>query len=140
MSIVHWNPWREFDDFFRTSAVAGAPGEGMTRSDWLPPVDITETDKDYRIDVEIPGFAAGDVDVSVHEGVLTVTGERNAESRTEGKRHRVERRWGSFARSFRLPEHADEDRIEARSRDGVLHLVVPKKDQPGARNIEVKTH
>ncbi len=136
MSIVQWNPWREFDDLF--TRVAGAPGEALSRSEWLPPVDITETDKDYRIDLEIPAVAADDVDVSVKDGVLTVSGERKTESESgEGKRHRVERRWGKFSRSFRLPENVNADTIDARIRDGVLYLVIAKQDNAQPRRIEV---
>lgn len=136
MSIVQWNPWREFDDLF--TRVAGPPGEALAGSEWLPPVDITETEKDYRIDVEIPAVAAEDVEVTVKDGVLTVSGERKSESESEeGKRHRVERRWGKFSRSFRLPENVDEGAIEARSKDGVLYLSVAKKEKAQPRRIAV---
>ena len=74
MSIVRWNPWREFDDFFTN--VAAVPSEHLARSEWLPPVDISETETEYRIDVEIPAVARDDVTVAVKDGVLTVTGER----------------------------------------------------------------
>ncbi len=138
MSIVHWNPWRELDDIF--NRVAGAPGEPLARGEWLPAVDITETAKDYRIDLEIPAVPAANVDVSVKDGVLTVSGERHAEqvSEEQGKRHRVERRWGKFSRSFRLPENADAESIEANVRDGVLYLVIPKQDNAQPRRIEVR--
>jgi HSP20 family protein len=102
-------------------------------------VDITETEKEYRIDVEIPAVAVKDVDVSVKDGVLTVSGERNAESESsEGRRHRVERRWGKFARSFRLPENVDPESIQANARNGVLYLVIAKQEQAGPRRIEVR--
>lgn len=136
MSIVHWNPWREFDDLF--TRVGGTPGESLVRSEWLPAVDITETQTAYRIDLEIPAVSAENVDVSVKDGVLTVSGERKAESESgEGKRHRVERRWGRFSRSFRLPENADADSIEARARDGVLYLTIAKQEKAQPRRIEV---
>lgn len=140
MSIVHWNPWREFDDLF--TRVSAAPGEALARSEWLPPVDITETESAYRIDVELPAVSAEQVDVSVKDGVLTVSGERTGQSESTegsaaGKRHRVERRWGKFSRSFRLPENVDEESIEARHRDGVLYLTIAKKDKAQPRRIEV---
>ena len=149
MRIVHWNPWREFDDGRAPLAerelrsrlftrVAGHPGESLSRSEWLPPADITETEKAYRIDLEIPAVAAEDVTVSVKDGVLTVSGERKSESESdEGKRHRVERRRGKFSRTFRLPENVDEDGIEARCRDGVLYLTVAKKEKVQPRKIAV---
>ncbi len=138
MSIVRWNPWREFDDFFTN--VSAVPSEHIARSEWLPPVDISETETEYRIDVEIPAVARDDVAVSVKDGVLTVTGERKVEKDTDGKRHRVERQYGRFSRSFRLPENVDEDHISASSRDGVLYLVVSKKEKEQPRTIEVKVH
>ena len=78
MSIVRWNPWREFDDFFPRLS---APSESLSTSEWLPAVDISETDTAYHIDVEIPAIAREDVNVAVKDGVLTVTGERNVEKR-----------------------------------------------------------
>ncbi len=134
-NIAHWNPWREFDDLFTRLS---APGEALARSEWLPPVDISETEGAYHIDLEIPSVAPEQVEVSVKDGVLTVSGERVGESEAhEGKRHRVERRWGRFSRSFRLPENVDEDAIEARSRDGVLYLTIAKKEKAQPRRIEV---
>lgn len=132
MSIVHWNPWREFDSLFPRAAEAAA------RSEWLPPVDITETEQGYRIDMEIPAVAAEDVDVSVKDGLLTVSGERKSQAETgEGKPHRVERRWGRFSRSFRLPENVDDASIDARVKDGVLYLTVAKKQKAQPRKIAV---
>lgn len=137
MNIVHWNPWREFDDLF--TRAAGRSGEPLAGSDWLPAADITETEQGYRIEMEIPAVAADDVDVSVKDSVLTVSGERRSETDNEvGKRHRVERRWGRFSRSFRLPENVDWDSIDARAQDGVLYLNVAKKDNARPRKIEVQ--
>jgi HSP20 family protein len=138
MSIVRWNPWREFDDFFTN--VAAVPSEHIARSEWLPPVDISETETEYLIDVEIPAVARDDVAVSVKDGVLTVTGERKFEKETDGKRHRVERQYGRFSRSFRLPENVDEEHISASSKEGVLYLVVSKREKEKPRTIEVKVH
>jgi HSP20 family protein len=138
MSIVRWNPWREFDDIFTN--MAALPSENLSRSEWLPVVDISETDNEFKIDVEIPAIARDDINVSVKDGVLTVTGERKVEKDTDGKTHRVERQYGSFSRSFRLPENVDEDAIGATSKDGVLYLVVAKKEKEGPRSIDVKVH
>jgi HSP20 family protein len=138
MSIVRWNPWREFDDIFTN--MAALPNENLSRSEWLPAVDISETEADYKIDVEIPAVARDDINVSVADGVLTVTGERKVEKDTDGKTHRVERQYGRFSRSFRLPENVDEEHIGATSKDGVLYLVVAKREEEGPRSIEVAVH
>ncbi len=135
MSIVRWNPWREFDDFFPRMAT---PSENLSTSEWLPAVDISETDTAYQIDVEIPAIAREDVSVAVKDGVLTVTGERKVEKETDGKRHRVERQYGKFSRSFRLPENVDEGSISARTKDGVLYLVISKKEKEQPRQIQVE--
>tara|TARA_B100000676_G_scaffold299734_1_gene344465 strand:+ start:217 stop:639 length:423 start_codon:yes stop_codon:yes gene_type:complete len=137
MSIVRWNPWCEFDDFFPRLS---APSESLSTSEWLPAVDISETDTAYHIDVEIPAIGREDVNVALKDGVLTVTGERNVEKKPDGKRHRVERQWGKFSRSFRLPENVDEGSISAKSKDGVLYLVVNKKEKEQPRQIEVQVH
>jgi HSP20 family protein len=113
-------------------------GEQMSSSDWTPAVDIRETDNEYLIDVDLPAVAADDVSVNVKDGVLAVTGERKYEKETEGKVHRVERRYGRFSRSFRLPEDADESSIDAEAKNGVLHLKVHKREQVKPRAIEVK--
>lgn len=138
MSIVRWNPWREFDDLFTN--VAGLPSENLGRSEWLPPVDISETDTAYKIDVEIPAIARDDINVSIKDGVLTVTGERKVEKDTDGKTHRVERQYGRFSRSFRLPENVDEESIGATSKDGVLYLTVAKKEKEQPRTIDIEVH
>ena len=141
MSIVRRVP-RDFDDLFSWLGDfnRNAVGEGLGGADWTPAVDIRETDDDYRIDIELPAVAAEDVKVTVKDGVLEVTGERRFEKETKGKVHRVERRYGRFVRSFRLPENVDEQRIDASSKDGVLHLKLAKREEVKPRSIEVRVH
>ena len=138
MNLVSWSPFREFDDLFSRFPIS--TGGNLARSEWLPPVDISETETAYTIEIEIPAVAREDVSVSVKDGVLSVTGERNVEKEKEGKRHRVERRFGRFARSFRLPENVDEENIAASSEGGVLSLVINKREVEGPRMIEVTVH
>lgn len=140
MSIVRWNPVREMDDFFSRfrDLDRGGWGEQIASSDWIPAVDVRETDQAFVIDIDLPAVAAEDVNVSVKDGVLVVTGERRFEKETEGKVHRIERSYGRFTRSFRLPETADESTVEARAKDGVLHLTVGKHEAVKPRSIEVK--
>lgn len=139
MSIVRWNPSREFDEFFNrfVGSRQGASDENLASSDWSPAVDIRETDENFEIDLEIPAIAPADVKVTVKDGVLSVTGERKYEKEVKGKVHRVERQYGRFVRSFRLPETADEGRIQANSKDGVLYLKVAKRAEVKPRAIEV---
>jgi HSP20 family protein len=113
--------------------------ESMTLADWAPSVDISETDSEYRIQVELPGVDKKGVKVSVHEGVLEISGERKTEreEKTE-KLHRVERAYGRFARSFVLPENVDENGVSAKYKDGVLDVRVQKAEEAKPRSIEVK--
>ena len=135
MNVVSFNPLREFDDFF--TRVTRYPGDNHNRSAWSPAVDISETEADYKINVEIPAVASDDVNVTVKEGILTISGERRSEKDETQKQHRVERRYGRFARTFKLPENADEESISASSRDGILYVVVAKREKETARKIKV---
>jgi HSP20 family protein len=125
--------------------------EGLPRSGWLdeifgerarmpvPAVDVTEADDAYRVTVELPGIARDDVSVEVHEGMLTIRGEKRSERDEKKEKSRwTERTYGAFSRSFSLPPDADADRIEASCRDGVLRLDIPKTEQPKPRVISVK--
>ncbi|MEM7001333.1 MAG: Hsp20/alpha crystallin family protein [Pseudomonadota bacterium] len=136
MNVVRWSPFREFDNLFQ-SLERTAPS--VRRADWLPLVDIRETETEYQIDVEVPAVAAEDLSVSLHEGVLTVAGERKvSEASDAGRLHRLERRSGRFVRNFQLPENVDAEAIQAEARDGVLYLRLAKQAVPEARNIEIK--
>ncbi len=125
MSIVRFNPWWEID-------------RSLNPGGWVPVADVWETPSAYRIDLELPAVAAEDVDVSVNEGVLEISGERRPRERGEDERsHRVERRYGRFSRRFRLPENADEDAIRARVANGVLEVTIDKRAEHRPRRIEV---
>jgi HSP20 family protein len=135
MSIVRFNPWREFDDLFtRAHALSD---QDHTGARWRPVADISETELDYRINLEIPAVRAKDVDVSLNDGVLRVSGTRNIERAETEKTLRVERSQGTFSRSFRLPENVDEENISAAAKEGVLYLVITKKVKDTPRRIEV---
>lgn len=142
MSIVRWNPSRDIDEFFNrfVGVRSGSSDEHLATSDWSPAVDIRETDDNFEIDLEVPAIAASDVKVTFNDGVLSVAGERKYEKEVKGKVHRVERQYGRFVRSFRLPENADENRIEANAKDGVLYLKIAKREEVKPRAIEVKVH
>ncbi len=96
---------------------------------WMPTVDISEMENGYEIRAELPGVAEDDVSVSVTDNLLTIKGEKRQEAETDGKNyHRVERRYGSFQRSFTLPRHIETDAIKAEYKDGVLTLEIPKAE------------
>lgn len=113
--------------------------ESLKVADFLPAVDIQETEKEYLLKVEIPEVKKEDVSVTVQENVLTITGERKLEKEEKGKKfHRIERSYGNFVRTFALPVDADETKIAAEYKDGLLLLHLPKLAKPLAKTIEVK--
>jgi HSP20 family protein len=104
-----------------------------------PAVDVTETDDRYSITVEVPGVKKGDIHVDVHEGVLTIRGEKRSErEETKEKARLLERSYGAFSRSMLLPGDADGDRIEALFTDGVLQLTIPKRPEAKPKPIAIK--
>src|SRR5215510_14601999 len=115
MTLVRWDPFRELEDMsdrlnrmFARPALRNSGKEIMTVADWIPTVDISETDHEYLIKAELPEVKKEDVKVTVENGVLTLEGERRQENEEKGKKfHRVERSDGSFVRSFTLPESVD---------------------------------
>jgi HSP20 family protein len=132
-----------FDRFNRPFVRHGSRREGgqevMTIADWAPAVEISESEGEYLIKMELPEVRKEDVKVSVNQGVLTIQGERKAEREESGKKyHRVERCYGTFARSFTLPDDAKDDAIRARFKDGMLHLHIGKSEQVKPKAIEIK--
>ena len=124
---------RVFDSFF-----PAANGEQEARPSWAPRVDLTETSDEYRITADVPGIHREDFEINVHDGVLSISGERRREERVEDESHlRIERSYGSFHRSFQLPTSVQHDAIEASYEDGVLHVRVPKAEESKPRRIEV---
>jgi HSP20 family protein len=117
----------------------GEGQESITVAEWAPLVDIIEDDKGYLIKAELPEMRKDDVKVTVENGVLTISGERKLEKEEKGRRyHRVERAYGSFARSFTLPDDADAEKVGAEFRDGVLKVHVAKSESAKPKQIEVK--
>lgn len=146
MTLVRWDPFRELEDMserlnrvFSRPALRNNGKESMTVADWMPTVDISETDGEYLIKAELPEVKKEDVKVTVENGVLTLQGERRQEREEKGKKyHRVERSYGSFVRSFTLPESVDEGGVKAEYKDGVLNLHLPKSEKVKPKAIDVK--
>lgn len=113
--------------------------EPLTVADWAPAVDIQETEKEYLVKVELPEVKNEDVHVTIQEGVLTVNGERKLEKEEKGKKyHRIERSYGTFVRTFTVPMDADETKIAAEFKAGLLEIKLPKLDKPRPKAVEVK--
>ena len=144
---TRWNPLNDREDLERRLAsllgTREAPGHGgkeaLTVAQWSPLVDITEDDKEYLIKAELPDMKKEDVRLTVENEVLAISGERNFEKEDKGKKyHRTERAYGSFVRSFSLPEDADGGKVTAEFKDGMLHVHLPKSQKAKPKAIEIK--
>ncbi len=144
MALLRRDPEQEMEDILERYARAlGQPRAGsqevIATGDWAPRVNIAETEKAFEIKAEIPEVNKEDVKVTVHNGVLTIQGERKQEKEEKGKKfHRVERLYGSFTRSFTLPDNVDETKISALFKDGILNLQIQKTEETKPKSIEVK--
>jgi|SRR5579863_1498106 len=147
--IRGWDPLREIEEMSERfnrlvgrGMTTGSGGEEtLTSVDWAPSVDIIESDKEYLVKAELPEVKKEDVKVSVEDGVLTIRGERKQEKEDKGKKfHRVERSYGVFERSFTLPEDADDGKVSAEFKEGILsvHLAKSEKAMAKPKQIEVK--
>ena len=106
---------------------------------WTPAVNILEREEGIVISADLPGLKAEDVDVTVDNGVLTIKGERTLEEVSEGETyHRVERSYGSFERSFSIPNSVDPKKIEARFSNGEMTITLPKREESKPRSVKVK--
>ena len=106
---------------------------------WMPAMDVYETDEKVVVTVELPGIAAGDVEVSVEDSTLAVSGTREFASEvTEESYHRIERRYGSFSRAVSLPPQVDTGKVDARFEDGVLSIELPKVEKAKPKKIQIK--
>jgi len=120
------------DEFF-SDAVA------TRRNSFAPSIDISETEKQYVIDVEVPGMNKKDINLNVENNTLTISGERKFEKEEDNKQyHRVETHYGSFSRSFALPENADFDSIKAAYANGILTITVNKSEKNLKKQIDIE--
>jgi len=126
------SPWRLLDELMGDVQRAGRG--------FAPAVDVAESTDEYVVTAELPGAKPADVTVELHEGVLTIRGEKRSE-RDEQKEHSryVERVFGSFSRSFSLPQNADGEKVQASFSDGVLTLRIPKREEAKPRTISIQS-
>lgn len=144
---TRWDPFKEIEEMEkRLSTWLSHPAirrdsdkEALTVAEWSPLVDIAEDEKEYVIKAEVPEMKKEDIKISVQDDVLSISGERKYEKEEKGKKyHRVERAYGSFMRSFTLPEDADGSKVNAEYRDGVLKINLPKSEKAKPKAIGVK--
>jgi HSP20 family protein len=137
--LTLWDPFAELGRLH--TGLLGRAWHG-TEPAFRPSVDIVEEEKAYLVKADLAGMKPEDIKIEVKNNVLTVSGERKLEKKEEGEDgyRRIEREYGSFTRSFTLPETAEGDNIDASYKDGVLTVTIPKRAEPEPRQIKVETH
>jgi len=150
MTLVNYEPWGLLDRLQHQLNQSGFSNKVLADNDsdysnvvtsrWSPAVDIKEEADRFLITADLPGVDPKDIEITMDNGVLAIKGERQSEAREEKEGYkRVERVSGSFYRRFSLPDTADAERIEAKGKDGVLEVILPKHEKVQPRKIEVKS-
>lgn len=140
-TLIRWEPFRELaslhNEMSRLMNTA-LEGNGRTTQNWVPALDVWETENTIVYAFDLPGIPRDKVSIEYEDGALTVTAEREREEKVENERfYRFERRFGTFTRTVGLPQGVDESGIRAEFRDGVLEVHVAKPEQPKPRRIEI---
>src|SRR5256714_4140687 len=145
MAIVRYDPFRdlrtlqdEVNRLFSSNLSRTFDDEGIARGAWMPSVDIYENKDQIVLEAELPGMNRVDFDLTIENNVITLRGERHFEKKDESDNyHRVESSYGSFSRSFTLPQTVSGEGAKAEYNDGVLRVTLPKKEETKARRIEI---
>lgn len=147
MTLTRWSPTRDLlsEEFNRLNRMLSSfwndttPETSLFKGEWSPAVDISEDKDAYYLHFELPGLTKEDVKVNYEDGVLTVRGEKKAEQKEETKNyHRIERCFGMFERSFRVPSKILDNKIDAKFKNGILEVTLPKAEDAKPKEIEVK--
>jgi HSP20 family protein len=145
MTLIRWEPTRELSSLpsdvnrlLNAFFDVPAGGSGTSRRTWVPAMDLVETEDHFLLRADLPGLSEQDVSIELQDNVLTLSGERTAETeeRKEGY-HRVERAFGRFSRSLTLPEGVDPDAVQASFHDGVLEVRIPKPEERKPRKVAI---
>ena len=145
-SIIRYEPFKEMVSlqdrmnrlFEEAWGRSHRPDEDFITGTWAPAVDVRETKESLEISVELPGMDPKDVAITVENNILTLRGSREFEKADEGETyHRVERAYGAFERSFTLPRSVNAEKINAKFKQGVLHLSLPKREETKPRSVKI---
>ena len=143
MQLTRWNPFGELDEiqqrlnrlFLDRSTKTGE----TSFADFMPPVDIEETDTEFVVKADLPEVKKDEIKIHVQDGVLAIEGERKQIKEEKGRRfHKIEREYGRFVRRFALPTEVDAEKVRAEFKDGVLNVVLPKAPTATPKMIDVK--
>jgi HSP20 family protein len=145
MAVTRWDPFRELltlqerlDKMYREMERT-RKGEDFVSSEWTPPVDIFESGDTFVLKLDVPEVEKNSIDIKIHENELTIKGERKLEPEIDpDSYHRMERGYGMFARSFTLTKSIDAGKIKASVKDGVLRIVLPKKEEVKPKQIKIE--
>lgn len=141
MRLTTWDPFSEMEavlNRYRPQVTSKASTEAMKQADWYPIVDVSESEEGFHLHAELPGVKKEDMAISVHENVLTLSGKRESKHEaSKNKVHRVERSYGSFVRSFTLPDNVDTESVKAGFDEGVLNIDIPKSSGEKPKRIQV---
>src|SRR5215467_11100805 len=135
--ITRIDPFRELASFFENFA-QGSGKDQLAAGSFVPPVDVYEDEHNLVLKLEVPGVEEGDLNVSVENNTLTVQGERKFEKEEKEENfHRIERRYGSFLRTFKLANTVDTENVDANYEKGILNITLAKRAEAKPRQIKV---
>jgi HSP20 family protein len=145
MAIIRWDPFRDLmtlrekmNRLFEETFITRGEEKELVSGSWTPSVDIFETENTLVLSAEVPGIEENDIEIKIENNTLTLHGERKFEKETKEENfHRIERAYGSFHRSFTLPNYIDQDKIKAEHENGVLKITMPKKKEMKPRKVKV---
>ncbi|MHB8053881.1 MAG: Hsp20/alpha crystallin family protein [Candidatus Aminicenantales bacterium] len=145
MAIIRWDPFRDvvtlrekMNRLFEDSLAQKGEDKDLMTSNWAPAVDIYETANELVLTAEVPGIEEKDIEIKVEDNTLTLKGERKFEKETKEENfHRIERSYGSFFRAFSLPNSVDPDRIQAEHDNGVLRVIMPKRQELKPKTVKI---
>jgi HSP20 family protein len=147
-AITRWTPEtdlfrnrldRMFNQMLQDAWGTQAPNEGVAPRAWLPAVDVREKNDSLMFAMELPGLTKENIEITIENNVLTVSGERKFEKETKGEEfHRLERSYGHFSRSFTLPTGVRTDKVDANFEHGVLNIVLPKEEAVKPKKISIR--
>jgi HSP20 family protein len=142
MAIIRYNPFTDYEPFPGLKAFEQTMSRLFTEPNgrpWVPPVDIVENENELVVKADVPDMKFEDIDVKLENGTLTLRGERKFEKKSEnGGYHRIERSYGTFERSFTLPDTVDVEHVKADYTNGALTVTLPKKEIAKPRQVKVE--
>jgi len=144
--VPQWSPFRhlsslreEIDRLFESPMAELTQSSGQFLNGWMPPVDLYEDKDNLHLKTELPGMSKDDIEISIHDGVLTLSGERKLDEKYESaETYRSERCLGRFQRTLTLPSQVNADKVKAHYQDGILTVLMPKAEESKPKHIEIK--